>query len=253
MKDKSALNFAIPLLPCVSIKETLEFYQAMDCQITYQQKAPNNYLGIKLKGVEIHFFGLKQIKPDANFSTCYLVVDDIDVFYNLCRDGLQKLYGKIPVKGIPRINQIKDMPTYGVRQFIIVDPSGNYIRIGQPIPKTDSVLFEANGKKPQPATALKKAYELADRLANGKEDLEAAIKVIDKALSGTTEVKELADLFRLITLGVEIGHRTEDVKLMKRLIGEGKKVLDQLDEKDLHLEDLANFRQFSVDIETPNR
>lgn len=253
VKEKTINNFAIPLLPCVSIKETLEFYQAMGSQITYQQKAPNNYIGLRLKEIEIHFFGLKQLKPDANFSSCYLVVDDIDVFYDLCREGLKNLYGRIPVRGIPRINQIKDMPTYGVRQFIIVDPSGNYLRIGQPIPRTASVLFEENGKKPQKGTALNKAYELADRLANGKDDLEAAIKVIDKVLAEEPDLKEMAILFKIITLRLDVAHKMDDIKTMKQLIGKGRELLNQLGENNSLKEDIANFRRLSSAIETASR
>lgn len=91
MKETSKPNFAIPLLPSISINETVEFYKAIGSEITYQQKAPNNYIGLKLKNIEIHFFGMKQIKPDANFSSSYLVVDEIDVLYNFCREG-QKNY-----------------------------------------------------------------------------------------------------------------------------------------------------------------
>jgi hypothetical protein len=240
MKEKEIPNFAIPLLPCVSIKETLEFYQAIGSEITYQQKAPNNYIGLKVKGVEIHFFGMKQIKPDANFSSCYLVVDEIDVFYNLCRDGLKNVYGKIPIKGIPRINQIKDMPTYGVRQFIIVDPSGNYLRIGQPIPKTDSVLFEENGNKPQKGTALTKAYELADQLANGKDDLKTAIAVIDKVLL-SDDKSELDTLFKLISLRLEIANRTDDTVKVKELINQGNDLLKNIKDKSLILTDIEIF------------
>jgi len=246
-------NFAIPLLPCISIKETLEFYQAMDCQITYRQKVPNNYIGIRLKDIEIHFFRMKQIKPEANFSSSFLVVDGIDDFYNLCREGLKKLYDKIPIKGIPRINQIKDMPIYGVRQFIIVDPSGNYLRIGQPIPKTDSVLFEENGKKPQKGTVLNNAYELADRLANGKDDLEAAIKVIDRAWLEETTSNELAVVFKLATLRMDIAHKMNDSVAMKQMIKKGKEILNQLDEKSFHKDDITNFRRLTIEAETTNR
>ena len=38
------------------------------------------------------------------------------------------------------------MTTYGVRQFVVVDPTGNYIRIGQPIEKADSLIFKENRK-----------------------------------------------------------------------------------------------------------
>lgn len=253
MKEKSKPNFAIPLLPSISINETVEFYKAIGSEITYQQKAPNNYVGIKLKNIEIHFFGMKQIKPEANFSSSYLVVDDIDFFYNSCREGLKKIFGKIPIKGIPRINQIKDMPTYGVRQFIIVDPSGNYLRIGQPIPKTDSVLFEENGKKPHKGTALTKAYELADRLANGKDDVAASVKVIDKVLSEEANSNELEYVFRILTLRLDIAHRMDDLETAKQMIKKGNDLLKNLGENILTDEDLANYRRIRSEVKTTNR
>jgi hypothetical protein len=144
-------------------------------------------------------------------------------------------------------------PLYGVRQFIIVDPSGNYIRIGQPIPKTDSVLFEENGKKPQKGTALTKAYELADRLANGKDDLDSAIKVIDKVLSETTDSDELVDIFRIIILRIDIAHKMDELETMKQIIKKGNEILNQLDERNLLKEDIANFRRLTLEAETTNR
>lgn len=242
-------NFAIPLLPSSSIKETIAFYTSIGAIITYQQKAPNNYVGFKIKDIEIHFFGLKQLKPEANFSTSYLIVDDIDTFYNLCREGLKNLLGKIPSKGIPRINQIKDMPTYGVRQFIMVDPSGNYIRIGQPIPKTASVLFEENGQKPQPGTALQKAYELADRLLNGKDDVEAATKVLDKVLAEGTNEQEAATLFKIITLRLEIAQQMNDDEIMMSMISQGQELLNQIGESEGLQEDIAHFSRLAPDLE----
>jgi hypothetical protein len=247
--EKLSKSFAIPMLPSASIKETLEFYQAIGAVITYQQKAPNNYVGLKIRDIEIHFFGLKQLKREGNYSTCYLIVDDIDTLYNVCRDGLKSVYGKVPIRGIPRINQVKDIPTYGVRQFIIVDPSGNYIRIGQPIEKTDSVLFEENGEKPAHGTALEKAFELADRLANGKDDWVAAIKIIDKVLSqdhGKEDQKIL--LFKLITLRLDIANKMEDIGISKQLHQQGERLLDQIQSSGGIEDEVANFNRIAKDI-----
>jgi hypothetical protein len=244
---ESIREFGIPLLPCRSVNETLEFYKAIGSTITYQQKAPNNYIGLKIKSIEVHFFGLKQLAPEANFSTCYLIVDDIDTLYANCRAGLKGLYGKLPLKGIPRINTLKDMPTYGVRQFVIVDPSGNYIRIGQPIAKKQSLLFEENGKKPEKGTALSKAYELADRLANGKEDLEAATAAIDKALaSGDTSEPET--LFRLVTLGMDIANRDEDPERIGELAKIGKELLEQVKDRSAIAEDIRLFNELEPEV-----
>lgn len=239
------MEFAIPMLPSNSINETLLFYKAMGCTITYQQKAPNNYIGLKIKNIELHFFGLKQLKPESNFSSCYLRVNDIDKLYNDCRSGLKQQYGKIPLRGIPRINPIKDIPNYGVRQFVIVDPSGNYIRVGQPIAKENSVLFEENGKKAQKGTRLAKAYELANRLANGKDDLKAASEVIDKILV-SNDNSEADTLFRLITLRMDIANRDEDEGKIRELFIRGKDLLEQIKDTSSVDEDIETFNQISA-------
>lgn len=239
------MEFAIPMLPSNSINETLLFYKAMGCTITYQQKAPNNYIGLKIKNIELHFFGLKQLKPESNFSSCYLRVNDIDKLYNDCRSGLKQQYGKIPLRGIPRINPIKDIPNYGVRQFVIVDPSGNYIRVGQPIAKENSVLFEENGKKVQKGTRLAKAYELANRLANGKDDLKAASEVIDKILV-SNDNSEADTLFRLITLRMDIANRDEDEGKIRELFIRGKDLLEQIKDTSSVDEDIETFNQISA-------
>lgn len=132
------------------------------------------------------------------------------------------------------------MPTYGVRQFIIVDPSGNYLRIGQPIPKTDSILFEENGKKPQKGTALTKAFELADRLANGKDDLKAAIDVIDKVLL-SDDKSELDTIFKLVLLRMEIANRTDDIVKVKELVKQGNDLLKRINDKSLISADIESF------------
>ena len=83
-------------------------------------------------GIELQFFVLKALEPADSYSTCYVLVSDVDTLYQAFTDGLRAALGRVPSRGIPRINPLKDM-SYGVRQFIVVDPGGNYIRIGQPI------------------------------------------------------------------------------------------------------------------------
>jgi len=42
---------------------------------------------------------------------------------------------------MPRIGAIGDM-SYGVRQFLLTDPGGNIIRIGQPLAETDAAASD---------------------------------------------------------------------------------------------------------------
>jgi predicted enzyme related to lactoylglutathione lyase len=212
MADQQKKEFAIPLLPCNSINKILEFYSSLGFTITYRQKQPNTYAALKLREIELHFFVMKEHKPENNYSTCYLIVYDIDELYKSFTAGIKSLVGKLPVRGIPRINPLKDIPSYGVRQFIVVDPGGNYIRIGQPIPKVDSLVYPENNNDPNFAgTPMEKAYELGSRLADGKGDLHAASKVLDKALN--TERGLNHDVtFKVLVLRADVANRMANQK-----------------------------------------
>lgn len=217
-------SYALPLLPCISINETETFYKALGAIVTYKQKAPNNYIGFNLSGIEVHFFALKQLKPAENYSTCYLYVTDIDALYETCRAGLKSLYNKVPLKGVPRINPLKDIPAYGVRQFIIVDPNGNYIRIGQPITKTDSLIFTENNKAPVTGTPLAKAYELGSRLADSHGDFETAAKTLDKALTNADE-NDCLNLLKVLLLRADVAQRLGDEVRFAELVAAAEELL----------------------------
>lgn len=244
-------EYAIPLLPSTSINQTLEFYKALGFIVTYQQKAPNTYVCLKIRSIEIHFFTLKKLEPENNFSTCYLIVDNIDELFASFNNGLKNHFGKLPVKGIPRVNPLKDMPTYGVRQFVMVDPSGNYIRIGQPIKKTESLLFEENGIRPSKGTALAKSCELAERLTYSKEDLQKAADVIDKALQFDND-SEPDIQFKLVSLRLDIARRTDEVLNIKALINTGNKLLKKIKDKSTVRYDLEVFETIITELKTRN-
>lgn len=217
-------SYAVPLLPCISINETETFYKALGAIVTYKQKIPNNYIAFRLNDIDIHFFALKQLKPAENYSTCYLYVTDIDTLYATCRSGLRSLYNKIPLKGTPRINPLKDIPAYGVRQFIIVDPSGNYIRIGQPIEKTDSLIFAENNKAPLAGTPLAKAHELGSRLADAHGDFITAAKTLDKALA-TANTNDSLNLLKVLLLRADVAQRLEETERFNELIKAAEELL----------------------------
>jgi hypothetical protein len=106
--------------------------EAIGFEVTYRQKAPNVFAAVRRGPIELQFFVLKDYPPADNYSTCYVLTADVDRRYADFRDGLKRALGRVPSRGIPRIGALNDM-SYGVRQFVITDPGGNLIRIGQPI------------------------------------------------------------------------------------------------------------------------
>lgn len=177
-------EYTIPLLPCRAINEMLVFYQALGFKVTYQQTRPNNYLAVRRGGIELHFFSMRDYKPADSYSTCYVVTTDVDGLYQAFTDGLRQQYGRLPSAGIPRVIPLKNKT--GRREFIVVDPGGNWIRIGQ--------IFEESADDPsadkedkttpeEMTTRLSRALNAATLLADSKGDYPAAAKMIDAALA----------------------------------------------------------------------
>lgn len=238
MQTPAFKEITIPILPSRAINETLAFYQALGFTVTYGQQRPNPYVVIKLRGIELHFFALKQLQPENNFSTCYIIVQDIDALYQSFREGIRGLLGKLPLRGIPRINPLKDIPSYAVRQFIVVDPSGNYIRIGEPIPKTDSLVYPENGLASQSdRSSLEYTLELGIRLADAKGDFLAAAQVLDKALAADDKQNSLASL-RALVLRADLAIRLEEPHLAVSLLAEADELITTFTDQSLLKEEL---------------
>jgi hypothetical protein len=167
----------IPLLPCRSIDDQIAFYEALGFEVTYRQKAPNVYASVQRGVIELHFFVMKGYEPADSYSTCYVLVSNVDRLYAEFRAGLKAALGRIPSRGIPRIGALRDM-SYGVRQFLMTDPGGNIIRIGQPL---------ATEASAGPRSRLEKALEAANQLLYSKLDPELTARVIDDALAASPD------------------------------------------------------------------
>lgn len=173
----------IPILPCRSIDDQIAFYESLGFEVAYRQKAPNVYASVQRGGIELHFFVMKGYDPAGSYSSCYVMVDDIDPLYADFRAGLKRALGRIPTRGIPRVGALRDM-SYGVRQFLMTDPGGNIIRIGQPL---DAKALQTDGGLPR----LEMALEAASLLMDSKADPETAARVLDGALAVTAAARSL--------------------------------------------------------------
>ena len=192
----------IPILPCRSIDDVLAFYRALGFTVTYQQQRPNTFAIVARGGIELQFFVLKELDPAASYSTCYVITQDVDALYESFRGGLRATFGRIPSRGIPRIGPLRDM-AYGVRQFIVVDPGGNYIRIGQPIVARPALATETGGR-------LERALEAAIMLADSRSDEAGAAKVLESAFRDDPPVAG-AVAVRALILRADLAMRMGDV------------------------------------------
>ncbi|GGY14757.1 bleomycin resistance protein [Streptomyces djakartensis] len=192
----------IPILPCRTLQPVLDFYTAIGFDVTYQQRSPNPYAVVERGGVELQFFAMRHYEPTASFSTCYVLTDDVDGLYAAFRAGLRSAYGRIPTRGLPRIGPLKDM-SYGVRQFLMTDPGGNCVRVGQ---RTG----ENRHHGPAPRETFARALHHASLLADSKGDPAGAAKVVDRVLRLADETPTKPQLFQLLVLRGDIAMRLGD-------------------------------------------
>jgi hypothetical protein len=205
----------IPILPSRSIDDQIDFYEAIGFEVTYRQKVPNVFAAVQRGAIELQFFTLKGYEPANSYSTCYVMVSNVDELYADFRAGLKQALGRIPTRGIPRIGSIGDM-SYGVRQFLLTDPGGNIIRIGQPLEKADAA-------ETQPLPRLQRALEAARLLLYSKGDPETTARVIDDALAATADASDVLRVQARI-LRADSAHELGDDALARALLDEAARV-----------------------------
>ncbi|MBB1254370.1 VOC family protein [Streptomyces sp. OF3] len=190
---------AIPMLHCREIRPVVDFYTALGFETTFLQKSPYPYAIVERGAVELHFFGNRAHDPASSVGGCYILTDEVDAMHEAFREGLRSTYGRIPSRGLPRIGPLKDM-SYGMRQFLMTDPAGNSIRVGQQTGGDGS-------HAPVPKEPVARALHLATLFADAKEDLPGAARIIDRALERKDAQPAPAQLVRLLTLRGDVAHR----------------------------------------------
>lgn len=116
-------ELAIPILPSRSVPETVSFYQRLGFE-GGAHEFDRGYCIMTRGRVELHFFTHKELVPTESSAGCYIRVSDVETFYRSC------LKAQLPRSGIPRMDVLENKP-WGLREFAVVDPDGNLIRIGQ--------------------------------------------------------------------------------------------------------------------------
>jgi len=164
----------------MSLKKVFDFYQMLGFKITYQQKSPNEYGVLRRGGFELHFFGLKGLKAEEQFTTCIVVVPEVEKLHQVYAEALRKAFGKLPVAGFPRITRMKK----GQGRFTVVDPCGNYVIY------VKRSAHEKESRR-ENLTGLPRALEMTRRLRDESSDDAKAAKTLDAALSRYTDAPPL--------------------------------------------------------------
>jgi catechol 2,3-dioxygenase-like lactoylglutathione lyase family enzyme len=112
-----------PILPARDLDETRAFYEKLGFTPWWGARGPWEYEIVSRGHLVVHFFAAPGLTPSENATSCYWRAKDADQFY-------QELVAlDLPSEGIPRLTAPADRP-WGMREFALVDPSGNLVRVG---------------------------------------------------------------------------------------------------------------------------
>ncbi len=165
----------VPMLPCVSAEETLDFYQALGFKVTWKQTRPYLYLAFEISGFEVHFkdppAGLDPAEERSG--GCLIMVDAVEPYYAFIVDAMRQKYGKILTKGLPRVTRYRT----GASRFTLIDPSGNSIVF---IRRDEPEELEYGGSRN--LQGLAKAMDNARIFRDFKSDDKSAARIIRSAL-----------------------------------------------------------------------
>lgn len=206
------MNKVIPVLPCPDIKTQVDFYRQLGFTVDSIYTSPNPYAALSLWGIELHFYGVRKMKPEENSSMCFIRVDDVDFVYSSFIKNIRESGGKIPRTGIPRISRISDLKDD--RRFTLTDLGGNTLYIGTP---SEDIFFRTIENKDYQGN-----FAVLYDLQYSKEDS----RIADNMLPRLLEVRvALTDLDRakllLVALDIQLSlDQPADDKELKSLLSD---------------------------------
>jgi len=119
---------AVPVLPSRDLEETFAFYSRLGFELSGAPIETYRYLIIRRGSIMLHFFDLPVLDPLTTAGQCYVYVADADALY--------REWEAIGVEPDPKTGSRLMPPVdteYGLREFALVDRSGNLLRVGSPL------------------------------------------------------------------------------------------------------------------------
>ncbi|MET8831264.1 VOC family protein [Streptomyces sp. NPDC004610] len=233
----------IPILPCPSIPELVEFYEHLGFTVELLQTRPNPYAALSYgDGIALQFYGHKSVVPAESWSSCYITTDRVDELYGTFRAALKQAYGRVPTRGIPRIGQLKDT-SYGVRQFLMTDPGGNCLRIGQP---TGAPLEHA----PAPREPFARTLHHAWLLGVSKGDPAQGARVLDHALVQETP-ESAGEQYRALVLRADLALQLGDPATARARLAEAAAVQLTEPERAALADERSRAADLAAEVEPP--
>lgn len=122
-------EYAVPILPSRDLAETLDFYGHLGFEPRGEPPEKYDYLIMARGTVELHFWHHPDVDPFSTAGSCYVQVRDAE--------ALHREWAQIGVPHDEATGSRLEPPTdtdYRMREFALIDRSGNLLRIGSPRP-----------------------------------------------------------------------------------------------------------------------
>lgn len=162
-----------PMLPCTDLDDALAFYVALGFAVTFQQRRPNPCAVVELKDIAIHLFAMDGFDPATSYGSTIITVADPGEIHDAFKSGLRSLFGKVPVKGIPRLLPPRRKAGTATG-FSVVDVGGNWLRFYRTGASEDDQSERRSG--------LARVIDVAARQGDARGDEAQAIAVLDAGL-----------------------------------------------------------------------
>jgi hypothetical protein len=118
---------SVPILPSRDLHETLAFYALLGFENRGAPAEQWGYVIVGRGGLELHFYAEPDVDPLTTSASCYCFVDDAQALYDAWVD--------LVVPDAPTGSRVvaPEDRDYGLREFAVVDRSGNLVRVGSPL------------------------------------------------------------------------------------------------------------------------
>ena len=162
-----------PVLPCADLDDALTFYSALGFTISFHQRRPYPCAVVELDEIAFHLFAMDGFDPANSYGSAIITVAEPGYRHEAFKKGLRELYGKVPIKGIPRLLPPRRKAGTATG-FTVVDVGGNWLRFYRHGSSEDDPSERRSG--------LARVIDVAARQGDSRGDDAQAITVLDAGL-----------------------------------------------------------------------
>jgi catechol 2,3-dioxygenase-like lactoylglutathione lyase family enzyme len=187
-----------PVLPCADLDDALEFYTALGFVVSFHQRRPYPCAVVELDDIAIHLFSMDGFEPETSYGSAIITVGDPGERHEAFKSGLRERFGKVPVKGIPRLLPPRRKAGTATG-FTVVDVGGNWLR-----------FYRHGSSEDDPTerrTGLGRVVDVAARQGDSRGNDVQAIAVLDAGLARYPDAPPI-EVFEALLYRAELLART---------------------------------------------